>query len=208
MVVHGEKRRRRRRRGSASDVHTCEVRRFLSTQTRGFLSERAVALRRINGCLLKQESSRDEAGCRERINCRFLTRKRGRFVETSAGANRSPLFSRRPEIALFTRSPREVVPITMPPRKIYARLAYIIVLYAAACRGHAQHRQVHNATACTRAARGEQEEKRERGRMSPRFGRCFFTSEYLRVHRGLNNEPDGGGSSGALRSPLLWAGRV
>lgn len=160
MVVHGEKRRRRRRRGSASDVHTCEVRRFLSTQTRGFLSERAVALRRINGCLLKQESSRGEAGCRERINCRFLTRKRGRFVETSAGANRSLLFSRRSEIALFTRSPREVVPITMPPRKIYARLAYIIVLYAAACRGHAQTSAGAQCdrvyTSCERGTRGKE----------------------------------------------------
>lgn len=33
-------------------------------------------------------------------------RKRGRFVETSARANRSSLFSRRSEIALFMRSPR------------------------------------------------------------------------------------------------------
>lgn len=195
----------------AHPTYTCEVRRFLTTQTRGFLSERAVALRRINGCLLKQDSSHGERlpgthklpvlNTEARPICRNFRARTGPPCSLAA----PKLLSLRGRLEGWFQSRCRLVRFTFDS---------LILLYYTQLRvgDTRKHRQVHNATACTSCERGtrgkEIRRRRGRGRMSPRFGRCFFTSEYLRVHGGLNNEPDGGGSSGALRSPLLWAGRV
>lgn len=70
---------------------------------------------------------------RERINCTFLMQKRCRFVETSARANRSSLFSRRSEIALFMRSPRRMVATMVFPclTRFIFHCVYVIVYESA-----------------------------------------------------------------------------
>lgn len=85
-------------------------------------------------------------------------RKRSRFVETSARANRSSLFSRRSEIALFTVptiAPR-IIAITVSSLLTLARFTFdrvYVIVYASArtCRQWVnvrKHKQVQNATAC------------------------------------------------------------
>lgn len=142
---------------------------------------------------MKQESSAGEADCRERINCRFL-KSEARPICRNFRARTGPPCSLAAPKLLSLRGRLEGWWFQSRCRLV--RFTLILLYYMQLRVGDTRkHRQVHNATARTRAARGEREEKRYNGGgkeggggMSPRFGRCFFTSEYLRVHGGLNDE--------------------
>lgn len=100
----------------------------------------------------------------ERINCPFLTHGSTADLSKLPRAQTGPPCSLAAPKLLSLRDRlggSGVVPITVPSRKIYVRLAYcIIVLYAAACRRHAQTQAGAQCDRVYTAARGEQEARR------------------------------------------------
>lgn len=152
---------------------------------------------------------------RGRINCTFLMRKRGRFVETSARVNRSSLFSRRSEIALLMRSPRGWLQSWRSPPLQDLYLTAFMLLYT---RPHARvgggwtcANMPAGATACyTWEAGGRGGNERQGGYTRGKkcrhafflsLGRCFFALECLRVHGGLG-ERSGRNGEAPGSSPL------
>ena len=129
---------------------------FLVTKTCDFVFKSS-DFGEINKCPLKRDSSCIEF-TGKRINCTFLMRKRSRFVETSAHANRSSLFSRRrSEIAPFINDRREngcnhaVSFLLLFTRFTFDRIYVIVYTFARTYRQWVdvcEYKQVQNAMAC------------------------------------------------------------